>query len=115
MPVGFDPFAGSLQRLGLQLDFVSASALGAANEPRPLEHPKVAGNCGGGNSERLRQPANVGLAAHEPLEDAPPRRIGERRKDVVEGCRTINHCVKYSPGRRGGQGVLCKLQVTKFP
>ena len=83
-PVSLDPIFGAPQRFGAELDLMKASVLRATNEPRAFEHAQMPGDGGRRNAEWSRQPPDVGMTAHESLQNASASGIGERRKNGVE-------------------------------
>jgi hypothetical protein len=61
-----------------------------------FEHAQVARDRRRGDLERGREVSDRGLAVGKTFQDASADRIGERRKDGVEGTGFIlNHQVKY--------------------
>jgi len=77
----------------------------APDQPRPLEHAHVLRDRRGGHAERRGQLAHVRRSLGQPLEHAPPRRVGEGPEHSVQRVgTTINHPVNYRTGRAAAQG-----------
>ena len=74
-----------------------ASGLGALDQARARQHVEMLHHRRQRDGERRRDLGHrQSLGARQPIEDGPPRRVGERREGLVElGIRIVNHVVKY--------------------
>jgi hypothetical protein len=73
---------------------VGASNNAAAHEFGLLQDPYVLGGRRKGHSERRREFGEIALAVRKTPQHCAPRRMRQRVKDPVKGCRLIfNHLV----------------------
>jgi hypothetical protein len=73
---------------------VLATLDAAAQQAAGFEHFDVLGNGGRRHRESLGQFPDRSFASSQTLDDAPSRRIGQRRKNVVQ-VAIVNHLVNY--------------------
>lgn len=96
--VAGDPGGGVLHRARRQPAPAHPALAAAVDQPGALQHAQVLGDRGEGNTERLSQRCDGGLAGGEAGQDRAARGVGQRAEGGVQGGRLIlNHVVKHNP------------------
>ena len=95
---------------------VDTALLAARQKARALQHAQVTRNGRRRDPERGRQVAHRDLSSRQPFDDAAPDRVGQGRKDYVQGTRRmLNHNVKYCAGNRGLSTVRTGIPAGPSP
>ncbi len=96
VPVMLEPGRRLLQRFGFQRAMVLAAEHLPPHEPGPLEHHEVLRDRVQRHRKGFGDLADGGRPAGERRQNGPPRWIGDRGEDAVQGVGMIcNHSVEY--------------------
>lgn len=93
-PVAIEPVGSFLERARCERAVHDPPFFSAHHDPRASQDSEVLHESRQRHLKRPRQLARRGAARREPRDDRPPRRVGERSKDRVQGVAVIvNHKV----------------------
>src|SRR3954453_22721231 len=82
--VALDPIGGVLERLGLEVGGAELRGLTSRDQPGTLQHLEVLRHRLDADRKGLSEFADGGVALGEPLQDRPPRRVGESGEGAIE-------------------------------
>src|SRR6516165_5949896 len=97
MPVLLEPLGSVLERPGSNPAGPPLGLAAAPDQPGPLQHLQVLGDCWKAHCKGFGELADRGFAPGEACEDRAPRRIGERGvggTEVIGQHAAENRCVK---------------------